>query len=382
MQMFVTEAKALLLVCLLLNPAVFAQKRSVARKSDRAKESAQPGATGPQQAALIEKRLKEAVQSDARSFAAHHNLGEFYIRQGNLAAAIPHLEEAQQLDPAHYANGYDLALLYFQTGRLPPARAQLQRLMQLKDAAELHSLLGDVEDRAGNLVAAAEAYERAARMEENEDHLLDLGNSLIRINAFDAAAQIFQYSLVNYPRSAKLRVGMGIAYYSRGQYGDAVKTLCEAVDLDPTDARAYLFLGEMYGVSVEMAEEITRQMAQFVKHHPRNALAHYYYAVNLRQGRRSAEIAGDLKQIETLLKTAIALDPKLAQAHYELGVFYAGQRRDSEAIEALRNAVKLNPDLEKAHYRLARLYQRAGQSTLAAKEMEIFQRLKDRHREK
>lgn len=379
--MFVTEAKALLLVCLLFNPPVFAQKRSVARKNDRAGESARPAATGPQQAALIEKRLKEAVRSDARSFAAHHNLGEFYIQQGNFAAAIPCLEEAQRLDPAHYANGYDLALLYFQTSRLPQARAQIQRMMRLKDAAELHSLLGDVEDRAGNLVAAAETYERAARMEESEDHLLDLGNSLIRINAFDAAAQIFQYSLGKYPRSAKLRVGMGIAHYSRGQYGDAVKTLCEAVDLDPTDARAYLFLGEMYGVSVEMAEEITRRMAQFAKHHPNNALSHYYFAVNLRQGRRSAEITGDLKQIETLLKTAIALDPKLALAHYELGVFYADQQRDGEAIEALRNAVKFNPDLEKAHYRLARLYQRAGQSTLAAKEMEIFQRLKERHHE-
>ncbi len=380
--MFITGAKALLLVCLLFNPPVFAQKRGVARKSDRAGESARPAATGPQQAALIEKGLKEAVRSDARSFAAHHNLGEFYIQQGNLAAAIPYLEEAQRLDPAHYANGYDLALLYFQTGRLPQARAQLQRMIRLKDAAELHSLLGDVEDGAGNLVAAAEAYERAARMEESEDHLLDLGNSLIRINAFDAATQIFQYGLGKYPRSAKLRVGMGIAHYSRGQYDDAVKTLCEAVDLDPTDARAYLFLGEMYGVSVEMAEEITRRMAQFAKHHPKNALAHYYFAVNLRQGRRSAEITGDLKQIETLLKTAIALDPKLALAHYELGVFYADQQRDGEAIEALRNAVEFNPDLEKAHYRLARLYQRAGQSTLAAKEMEIFQRLKERRHER
>jgi tetratricopeptide (TPR) repeat protein len=332
-------------------------------------------ATNP---ARIERSLKEAQRRNPESFDANHNLGEFYIRQGKLAAAIPFLEKAQQIDPKHYANGYDLALAYFQAADLSRARAQIQSIIKWKETAELHSLLGDVEDKSGNPVAAAESFQRAARMEESEQNILDLGNSLIKINAFDAAVKIFSYGLGKYPSSAKLRVGMGIARYSRGEYGDAVKSLCEAADLDPADARPYLFLGEMYGVAAEMADEITRRMSQFIKHHPDNAMAHYYYAVNLWKGRRDPDQPADLVRVEKSLKKAVALDPRLPPAYFELGALYSEQQKYPEAIDALRKAVSLQPDLAKAHYRLAQIYQRTGQKELAAREMEIHQKLKER----
>src|SRR5215510_13696345 len=270
--------------------------------------------------ARMEQSHKDALRGNPDSFDANHNLGEFYIKQGKLTVAIPYLEKAQQLNPTDYPNSYDLALAYFQIEKFSQARALIQGILKWKETAELHSLLGDVEEKAGNPVAAAEEFQRAARMDESEQNLLDLGNSLIKINAFDAAVQIFNYSLGKYPGSAKLRVGMGVTRYSRGEYNDAVKLLCEAADLDPADSRPYLFLGEMYGVSVEMADEITIRMEQFVKHHPENAMAHYYYAVNLWKGQRDAGRAADLNAIETMLRKAIALDPKLSAAHFELGV--------------------------------------------------------------
>jgi len=157
-----------------------------------------------------------------------------------------------------------------------------------------------------------------------------------------------------------------------------VKLLCEAADLDPADSRPYLFLGEMYGVSVEMANEITKRMAQFVIYHPENAKAHYYYAVNLWKGHRDGGQPVDFDLIEKSLERAVALDPTLAEAHFELGVLYSEQQRYSEAINALRRAVSLQPDHLKAHYRLAQLYQRTGQQALAARELEIHQSLKAR----
>jgi tetratricopeptide (TPR) repeat protein len=326
--------------------------------------------------ARIERSLKDALHREPESFDANHNLGEFYIQQGKLTAAIPFLEKAQQINPKHYTNGYDLALAYLQVGKYSQARAQIQSILKWKETAELHSLLGDVETRAGNPVAGAEEYQRAAQMEESEQNLLDLGNSLIKLNAFAAAVKIFHYGLGKYRDSAKLRVGMGIALYSRGEYADAVKLLCEAADMDPADSRPYLFLGEMYGVSVEVADEVIKRMAQFVKHHPENAMAHYYYAVNLWKGRRDGGEAVDLNRIETMLRRAIALDPKLTQAHFELGILYSDQEKFPEAIKALRRTISLQFDHARAHYRLAQLYQRTGQRALAAREMEIHKKLK------
>jgi tetratricopeptide (TPR) repeat protein len=267
-------------------------------------------------------------------------------------------------------------LAYLLTNDLTSARAQIARMLTAHNTAELHHLLGEVEEQVGDTTAAAAAYHRAAQLEPNEKNLLSLGNVLTKSTNYAEAIKFFRYGLQKYPRSAPLTIGLGIAEYSQGNYDQAVRTLCAAVEIDPTDHRPFLFLGEMYGVSAALADEVTRRMAQFVALHPRSTLAHYYYAVNLRQGKRDARAAGEAEQIEALLKRAIALDPQLAQAHFELGTLYADQQQYPAAIAALSRAVTLNPGMEKAHYRLGQLYQRTGQARLAAQAMEIFQRLK------
>jgi tetratricopeptide (TPR) repeat protein len=330
-------------------------------------------------AARTEAQLQKALRAAPHSFAANHNLGEFYIQQGRLAAAIPYLEKAQQADPKHYANSYDLALAYVLTGDATKARAQIQRALQLSNTAELHALLGEVEEKAGDVAAAAAAYHQAAEIEPSEKHLLSLGNLLVKSSNYVEAIKFFDYGLQKFPRSSQLKVGLGIALYSQGQYDPAVRTLCEAADLDPSDHRPFLFLGEMYGVSVEMADEVIRRMAQFVEIHPENALAHYYYALNLWKGRWGAGREPDLATIEQLFKRALQLDPGFAQARFQLGSLYANQRKFTEAIEQLRQAVKLDPAMANAHYRLGQAYQQTGQRALAAQEFDIFQRLKEQH---
>ena len=85
------------------------------------------------------------------------------------------LQRAQALDPSHYEVGYDLARALLETGRLDEARAQVRGCWPRKDVGELHNLLGDIEQRAGNLTAAAEDYQRAAHMDPSEETPVRLG---------------------------------------------------------------------------------------------------------------------------------------------------------------------------------------------------------------
>jgi tetratricopeptide (TPR) repeat protein len=330
-----------------------------------------------QSAATIEAQLKRAVQTAPESFAAHYQLGEFYLQQKQLDAAIPHLEKAQALDATHYACRYDLALAYVLTGKAALARVQIAAALSLRETAELHALRGEVEESAGDVHAAAAAYHRAAALEPNEKHLLGLGNLLIKSSNYDEAKKFLDFGLQKYPRSAQLKVALGITEYSQGYFEKAVRTLCEAADLDPADARPYLFLGEMYGVAPTLADEITQRMAGFVKRHPQVAKAHYFYALNRWRGRRTGEEQAPLAEIEQSLLTAVRLDSKLTEAHFELGVLYSEQRRFPLAIKSLRQAVALQPDHNKAHYRLMQVYQRTGQKALAEKEMQIHKQLKE-----
>src|SRR5947208_12079162 len=100
-------------------------------------------------------------------------------------------------------------------------------------------------------------------------------------------------AIARYPQSARLHVGLGIAQYSQGQYKDAVQSFCEAADLAPSDPRPYQFLGEMYGVAPGLGPEITERLARFVKVQPRNALAHFHYALSLWKGEPAASQPAD-----------------------------------------------------------------------------------------
>lgn len=324
----------------------------------------------------VERALHEAVRRTPESFDAHHNLGEFYIHKQQLALAIPHLEKARAIDPAHYVNGYDLALAYLHLDRVSEAREQIDAMLRLKDTAELHNLLGSIEEEAGKLPEAAKAYQRAAQRDPTEKHLFDFGNSLLQLQAYDDAIKVFGTAVERYPRSARLHVGLGIGQYSRGKYDDAVKSLCVAADLAPSDPRPYQFLGEMYGVSPELGEEVSERLARFVEVQPENPLAHYYYAMSLWKGARGPTATVDLGRIEKHLKRAVALDAGLSKAFLQLGTLYGDQGRDAEAIDALRRVTQLEPEHAQAHYRLARAYQRTGQRKLAAKELELFRKLK------
>ena len=217
---------------------------------------------------------------------ARHRLAGFYLQQGKVPAAIPHLQRAQQIDPSQYAVGYDLAVALIEVNRLDDARVQVRRLLKLKDVGEVHNLLGDLEERAGNLVAAAEAYQRASHMDPSEENLFDWGNSLLQLRASEPAGEVFAAGIKRHPRSARLHVGLGISLYSRGEYKDAVQSFCDAVDLAPSDPRPYQFLGEVYGVAPELGGEISARLRKFVAAYPKNALAHFHYAMSLWKGRR------------------------------------------------------------------------------------------------
>jgi tetratricopeptide (TPR) repeat protein len=324
----------------------------------------------------VERRLSEAVRADPASFKAHQALAVFYLHEGNIHAAIPHLRRAYTIDPTHYANSYNLALALLQIGRPDEAREIVRRLLKETDSGELHNLLGDIEELAGNLVGAAEEFQRAAHMDATEEHLFDWGNNLLQLRAFENALEVFTASIARHPGSARLHVGLGIAQYSRGKYSDAVTSFCRAVDLDPSDPRPYQFLGEIYGVAPELGSEVTERLAGFVKAQPRNAMAHLYYALSLWKGERAQSDPADLRRVEALLRRAVSLDPKLARGFLELGILLSDQGQHKEAIEQLLRATQLDPGVAQAHYRLAQAYRRTGQNELAEKELEVFQRLK------
>ena len=187
-----------------------------------------------------------------------------------------------------------MALAYLLTGRLNDARQLVQDLLKRKNTAELHNLLGEIEEKDGQFVVAANEFEAAAHVDPSESNLFDWGSELLLHRTLGPAVEVFQQATERYPNSPRLMIGLGMALYARGNYDDAVKALLKAADLNPSDPRCYLFLSKAYDSSPGQAEEVIQRFRRFAELQPHNAQALYYYAMSLWKGKRAQDPGLDL----------------------------------------------------------------------------------------
>jgi tetratricopeptide (TPR) repeat protein len=327
----------------------------------------------------VEGALLDAAKQSPGDFAAQQSMGEFYLHQNRWLDGILYLQKARQLNPQDYNTGYDLSLAYLNSGDIANASTLLQKMIAQRETAELDDLLAEVNEKSGDYKTAALAYHRAAELDPSENNIFDLASFLLQHSNYegflDKSLTFFQYGLQEYPQSAKMTVGLGVALYADGKYDDAVRTLCAAVDLDPTDPKPFQFLGKVSTVSPARIPEIRDRLQKFVQLYPGNGPAIYYYAMSVWR-RSEGESAADLPAVEALLKRAIAADPTLFEAHYELGILYQDQQKYQDAIRELNQTVTLRPDFNRAHYRLFLLYSRTHQKQLADEHLAILKQIK------
>ncbi len=323
-----------------------------------------------------EVQFRKAVKLEPDSYDVNHNLGEYYLQTGKLAEGIPYLRRAQEIEPKSYNNGYDLAVALLRTDKIDEARRQIQDLLKLQNTAELHSLLGEVEEKAKNSVGSAKQYELAAHMDPTESNLFNWGAELLLHQTMEPAIEVFKAGVQRYPRSARLYVGLGIAYYGRGHFDEGAEAFCRAADLKPADPLPYTFLGKAsQDVSPAMADRVRDMLRRHLEVAPRDPAAHYYYALSLWHRDRSQQDAAQLAQVESLLQSAIRLNPKYVEAYLQLGLLYSTQRNYAAAIDQYARALQVDPNVADAHYRLGQALARTGDATRAQQEFAAFERL-------
>ena len=364
------DAKAIpnLELAIRLKPDSSEARTSLAATLNHAGKSTQAG-----------EQFRKAQALAPEDFGTNHNLGEFYVQLGKLADARPFLERAQRINPSSYDNGYDLAMANFLTGHLTEARQGIQSLLEKKNTGELHDLLGQIEEKEGKFVAAASEFETAAHMDPSEDNLFDWGSELLLHRTYEPAIDVFQTATQRFPNSPRLMIGLGMALDLRGKYDEAVKALLTAADLDPSDARCYVFLSKAYDSSPNQAEAVIQRFRHYAELQPKNALAQYYYALSLWKGKRAGDTGLNLHDVESLLQKSIALDEKLPDSHVQLGNLYADQHEYAKSIPEYLRALELNPNLSDAHYRLGTDYVHVGQKDQAQKEFDVYQKLRAQH---
>jgi tetratricopeptide (TPR) repeat protein len=323
-----------------------------------------------------EVHLRKAAELAPETYDANHNLGELYIQLNKLQEAVPYLKRAQEINSSAYNNGYDLALASERIGNLAEARQQLEDLIRVNDTAELHSLLGVIEERSKNYLASAAQFEKAAHMDPSENNIFEWGTELLLHQTFEPAIEVFKAGLARYPQSSQMKIGSGVAQYGLGNFDAGAQAFLEASDMNPVDRLPLIFLGKAYdNLSPSIKDQVILRFAGFVQADQHDALVRYYYAMALwRQG-------GDMEParqslVESLLKSAAALDASFADARLQLGILYANQSKFDEAIARYEQALKINSENPTVHYRLGQSLARTGATARAKEEFGQFERLR------
>ncbi len=120
------------------------------------------------------------------------------------------------------------------------------------------------------------------------------------------------------------------------------------------------------------------KLEQYAEVNQKNAAIDTYAAASILA--RSGE-AMNLPLAARLLDTAIRINPKLAEAHYQKGLLLQFQEKWSDSIPELESSIALRPESSRAHYRLALGYARTGNREKAKEQFTLQKKYREQEKE-
>jgi len=255
------------------------------------------------------------------NYMAHYNLGNFYSKEGNTAAAMTNYEAAVQEEPNY---------------------------------ADAHSNLGGILLDEKRYDEALPHYRAAARTNPEYVHFFNLANALADAasarhdpDQFAQAVAAYHQALQLNPGASQARQNLGLTWQAEGSNSQAIAEFAEAARLDPNRLDSWRSLAISCARQNRMAEA-EAAFRQIVRLRPDDSSAY---------GNLGNALAAQNKFDEAIsvYLTALKLDPKDYQTEFNLGLTYWGLGRRSEAEVHYRRALRINPNYSKAKQALGQL---------------------------
>lgn len=319
-----------------------------------------------------------AVRLNPRDAAAQESLGRLSMEEHEPKQASEAFSAALALKPGDTELTLALAQSLEDAGDLVKAKETVLGMAGADSSAQAQAVLGDIEEKSGAFKEAVQAYQRAAALDPSEANLWALGVEFLRHWTFDGAVAEFEAGVARFPSSARMRLGLGVAYFGNAEYGKAVPLFADLLDADPANAFDSQLLGMACTAVTQDPRPRCSSLIAYAQAHPRDAQASVYAATGILQGQPSDE---QMALAERLLRNAVAADPKLPEARYQLGLLEQDRGDWAGSIPDLEAAVAAEPTLAVAHYRLGLAYRHAGRIKEAAAQMELHNQYKDKQQQ-
>jgi tetratricopeptide (TPR) repeat protein len=315
-----------------------------------------------------------------RLFELRSRVAEMLIQANLYGEAAKDFEEASRLAPDRADILFNLALARYRNGEWDASLESAQKAKSLEDSGSLESLIGDLQEKRGDPLAAVHSYQAAVALEPNvQEHRLALARELLKHQTFDAAILVLEQAVELFPQSTRVKLLLGLSYYLVDRSADSIRELLGAAKLDSSDELAARYLGEItLQDSAEPNPDAVAQICAFADAHPSSKSAGALCgAVLLRVSEESGDISRE-PEILRRLQHAVRIAPQEPLARCQLGRAFEWSQEWQKARLQMETCVRLDPDSPEGHYRLARIYRRLGLSSLANQQTALQQQAMQR----
>jgi tetratricopeptide (TPR) repeat protein len=315
-----------------------------------------------------------AARLNPHNSATQESLGRLWMDSHQPKPAAAAFAAALALNPGDADLTLDLALALEDSGDLLKAKQAVAGMPGVDSSAPAQAMLGDIEEKSGAFKEAVQAYQRAAALDPSEPNVWAIGVEFLRHWTFDGAIPEFEAGVSRFPASTRMRLGLGVAYFGNASYDKAVPVFADLLDGDSGNSFYSQLLGMACTAVMQESRPRCSSLLTYAQSHPRDAQASVYAATGILQGQPSDQ---QMELAETLLRNAIAADPRQPEARYQLGILEQDRGQWAASIPDLEAAVAAKPELAVAHYRLGLAYRHAGRKKEAEQQMELHNKYKD-----
>jgi cellulose synthase operon protein C len=186
----------------------------------------------------------------------------------------------------------------------------------------------------------------------------NLGVLYFNKGLYEEAVQEFHRALEIDPKMQVAQRNLEIAFFNTGYYDRLIRELRELLREDPTDVRARRRLAQAY-LHTGDVEGSVAELRRVLGQHPDDLQT----LIGLGQAEKAG---GNFEAAMGWFRQAQELDSDSAVLHFYIGELYYNRGLSEEAREELLRAVELNPMLADAHYVLAFVHGDLGDTAAAA----------------
>jgi len=316
--------------------------------------------------------FEQTLKGDPRNVDAHTYLGMIAAETNELNEAERHFAAAASLAPSEPSTRNNYGAILMRLGRTAQAQTEFEASLSFNA------------NQPSALTNLAQIYFDRGQLDD-----LRMARSLLeRAGKIIADAEISRALVITYLK-------LGQALMEKGLHDEAITELKTALTLDPTNARIYAALAEVYEADGHYENAIPA-MRLAVQRDPQNEIYHFRYGLlltdshapgagivrlqeALKQFPSSARLwlalgiaqltYGQNAEAENSFKQSLGLDAKLVPALAYLGMTYSERGAYEKAIDFYQQAIVLNGQLASLHYLVAEtiLKNEAADTTRAEK---------------